>query len=97
MFVRTETFVTLGYNRRAHKLCENTGWEISSMSNTYKPDARLAEAAREIYRTYGTDIQRYFTDLLGPMEDKTCERPSECVGAESSSRVVDGRKNGKST
>lgn len=58
-----------------------------------KRDDRLAEAAREIYRTYGNNIQRYFDDLLG--ESDTQEQSSRHADSDSGIRKSDGRKDGK--
>jgi hypothetical protein len=64
------------------------------MENVEKDD-RLAEAAYEIYRIYGNNLQRYFDDLLGKTEAN--EQTSRCVELDSSSQRVGGRKNGSSS
>jgi hypothetical protein len=51
-----------------------------------KKDDRLAEAAREIFRTYGNNLQRYFDDLLGTGE---ATETSRYVESKSSSRMAD--------
>jgi hypothetical protein len=64
------------------------------MENVERDD-RLAEAAREIYRIYGNNLQRYFDDLLGKTEAN--EQTSRCVDLDSSGKSAGGRKNGSST
>ena len=61
----------------------------------FEQDDRLAEAAREIYRIYGNNLQRYFDDLLGRTEAK--EETARCVDLNSSGQAVGGRKNGSSS
>jgi hypothetical protein len=64
------------------------------MENVERDD-RLAEAAHEIYRIYGNNLQRYFDDLLGKTEAQ--EQTSRCVDLDSNSQTVGERKNGSLT
>jgi hypothetical protein len=57
--------------------------------------SKLAEVTRDIYDQYGTDVQRYFDDLLGPNE--TSAEPPKNVGSDSGTRIADGQTNGSAS
>jgi hypothetical protein len=57
-----------------------------------KKDDRLAEAAREIYKNYGNNLQRYFDDLIG--KTTMAVESVRYVDPNSANRFADKQKNG---
>lgn len=59
--------------------------EVVMSASAKTTDEQLAEVARQIYATYGNNIQRYFEAILS--QDSPPE-PRDCIDQESARRIL---------